>query len=319
MHSKPRILVTGATGFVGRAFLAEARSRGLNVRAVMRRENAAANDANAVVVDSIHSDTDWNRALSGCSVVVHLAARVHVMDHSAADSLEAYRVVNVEGTLNLARQAVLAGVKRFIFVSSIKVNGECTQIGKPYTVNDSPAFEDAYGLSKAEAEAGLKLLAHETGLELVIIRPPLVYGPGVKGNFSTMLRWLQLGVPLPLGASTSNRRSLVALANLVDLLVTCTDHPAAANETFLVSDGEDLSTTDLLLRLGGVMGKQVRLLPVPHVLLQAVAKLLGKGDIQQRLLGNLQVDISHTFQKLGWKPPICVDEGLRRAVRGLDE
>ena len=201
-------------------------------------------------------------------------------------------------------------------MSSVKVNGEATHQGRPFTAEGEPAPEDAYGISKAEAEAGLKAISAKTGMELVIIRPPLVYGLGVKGNFAAMMRAVARGLPLPFGAVLDNRRSLVGLDNLVDLIVTCIDHPAAANQTFLVSDGEDLSTSDLLRRLGSAMDKPARLLNIPPALLGAAAALIGRRAVAQRLLGNLQVDISHTCRTLDWSPPVSVDEGLRRAVQG---
>ena len=260
--------------------------------------------------------SNWTDALSGVKVVVHLAARVHIMRDEAADPLAEFRRVNVEGTLNLARQAAEAGVRRFVYLSSIKVNGEQTLLGKPFTEQDLPTPLDPYGMSKYEAEEGLRKLAQKTGMEVVVIRPVLVYGPGVKANFLNMMRWLHKGVPLPLGA-IHNRRSLVALDNLVDLIVTCIDHPAAANQIFLVSDGEDLSTTELLRRMGLALGRPARLIPVPVSLLTAWAALLGRRDMAQRLCGSLQVDISKTQTLLGWKPPISVDEGLRRTAQGF--
>ena len=238
------------------------------------------------------------------------------MHDTDGDPLAAYRVVNTEGTINLARQAAAAGVRRFVFISSVKVNGEETSPGQPFTEEDEPAPLDPYGISKLEAEQGLRDLATATGMEVVIIRPPLVYGPGVKANFLTMMRWLNKGVPLPFGA-LDNRRSLVALDNLVDFIITCIDHPAAAKQTFLVADGEDLSTTELLRRVGRAMGKPVRLIPVPMGLLQAGARLLGKQEMARRLCGSLQVDITKARTLLGWKPPVAVDEGLRRAVAGV--
>lgn len=235
------------------------------------------------------------------------------MDDKTADPLQAFRKVNVQGTLALARQAALAGVRRFIFISSIKVNGEGTVLGKPYTPFDMPAPQDPYGISKMEAEHGLRELAGATGMEVVIIRPVLVYGAGVKANFRSMMSWLNKGVPLPLGA-IHNKRSLVSLDNLVDLIVTCVDHPAAANETFLVSDGEDLSTTEMLRRMGQALGKNARLLPVPAGLLEAGAAMLGKRAVAQRLCGSLQVDIRHTRETLNWNPPVSVDDGFRAAA-----
>jgi UDP-glucose 4-epimerase len=237
------------------------------------------------------------------------------MHDTAADPLTAFRAVNVEGTLNLARQAAAAGVKRFVFVSSVKVNGEATLPGQPFTADDAPAPLDAYGISKMEAEQALREIALQTGMEVVIIRPPLVYGPGVKANFAAMMRWLQRGVPLPLGA-IHNQRSLVALDNLVDLIVTCLTHPAAANQTFLVSDGEDVSTTELLRRMGRAMGRPARLIPVPVSWLKLAAALVGKRDVAQRLCGSLQVDIEKTRRLLGWTPPLTLDQGLKKAATG---
>jgi nucleoside-diphosphate-sugar epimerase len=235
------------------------------------------------------------------------------MHDESSDPLAEFRKVNVEGTLNLARQAAEAGVRRFIFISSIKVNGEGTPLGSPYRADAQPQPADSYGISKMEAEQGLRALAAETGMEVVIIRPTLVYGPGVKANFLSMMRWLHKGVPLPFGA-IHNQRSLVALDNLVDLIVTCIDHPAAANQTFLVSDGEDLSTTELLRRMATALGKPARLLPVPSWLLEAGASILGKKALSQRLCGSLQVDISKTRELLGWTPPLSVDAALRKTA-----
>jgi UDP-glucose 4-epimerase len=263
----------------------------------------------------LEPSTDWTVALEGVSAAIHCAARVHVMQETTADPLTEFRRVNVQGTLNLARQAAAAGVRRFVFVRSIKVNGESTQPGAPFKADDAPAPLDAYGVSKMEAEQGLRELAGQTGIEVIIIRPPLVYGPGVKANFAAMMHWLKRGVPLPLGA-IHNQRSLVALDNLVALLMTCLTHPAAANQTFMVSDGEDVSTTELLLRMGQAMGKPARLLPVPASWLKLAAALIGKPDVAQRLCGSLQVDISKTRELLGWVPPVSLDEGLRRAAKG---
>jgi UDP-glucose 4-epimerase len=240
------------------------------------------------------------------------------MNDTESDPLAAFRRVNVDGTLALARQAIAAGVKRFVFISSIKVNGEGTPPGRPYSANDTPQPQDPYGTSKLEAETALQALARDTGLEVVIVRPVLVYGPGVKANFLNMMRWLDRGIPLPFGA-IDNRRSLVAVENLVDLVVTCIGHEAAANQVFLVSDGEDLSTTGLLRRMGQALGRPARLLPVPAGLLSAGAKALGKGSLSQRLCGSLQVDISKTRDLLGWRPPIDVDTALRAAARHYQE
>jgi len=311
-----RVLVTGANGFVGRALCAEALVCGMAVRGAVRRPCELPGETGLQILKDFDDRDGWNQALSGVGVVIHTAARAHVMNESNADPLAEFRRVNVRGTLDLATQAASAGVRRFLFISSIGVNGAETS-ARPYSATDEPKQQSAYAVSKYEAELGLQALATQTGMEVVIVRPPLVYGLGAPGNFGSLLRWLKRGVPLPLGAVTHNRRSFVALDNLVDLLVTCIDHPAAANQTFLVSDGEDLSTADLLRRLGQAMNKPARLFPVPPSLLQLGANILGKGDMAQRLLGNLQVDIGHTRNTLNWNPPISVDEGLRRAVAGL--
>jgi nucleoside-diphosphate-sugar epimerase len=314
-----KILLTGASGFVGKSALAEAKRRNVSIVPVFRSLESANifnfTSANCAVIPSLLADTNWQGALSGVDVVIHCAARVHALDDAELDTLATLRSVNLEGTLNLARQAALAGVKRFIFLSSIKVNGESTQPGRPFRANNVAAPEDAYGVSKAEAEAGLRRLSFETGMEVVIIRPPLVYGPGAKGNFSKLLRWIARGVPLPLYSVTTNRRSLVGLDNLIDLILTCVDHPKAANQTLLVSDGEDLSTADLLHRIGKSLNRPMRLIPVPVSILRIASLLLGKSSIAQRLLGSLQVDISKTCTLLNWKPPVSVDEGLRRAAQ----
>jgi UDP-glucose 4-epimerase len=286
------------------------------VRGITRASGYLPISVEKFAVDGIDGNTDWQDVLTGCEVVVHLAARVHVMAYTSANPLEAFRRVNVQGTLNLARQAAATGVRRFVFVSSIKVNGEATQPGCPFTADDAPAPLDAYGVSKMEAEQGLREIARQTGMEVVIIRPPLVYGPGVKANFAAMIRWLQRGVPLPLGA-IHNQRSLVALDNLVDLMVTCLTHPAATNQTFLVSDGEDVSTTELLRRMGQALGRPARLVPVPASILKLAAALVGKRDVAQRLCGSLQVDIEKTRKLLGWTPPLTLDQGLRKAAEGI--
>lgn len=307
-----RVLVTGATGFVGRAVLGRlAASADFEPVAAIRSHALpdCPQNVTAVRTAGLHADTDWSEALDQVAVVIHGAARVHVMNDTESDPLEAFRKVNVEGTLSLARQAASMGVRRFIFISSIKVNGEGTPINEPYLADAQPAPADPYGVSKMEAEQGLRDIAARSEMEVVIIRPTLVYGPGVKANFLSMMRWLYKGVPLPFGA-IHNRRSLVALDNLVDLIVTCIGHPAAANQTFLVSDGEDLSTTQLLIRMGQALGRPARLLPVPSVLLERGAQFLGKQALSQRLCGSLQVDITKTRELLGWTPPVSVDEAL---------
>ena len=312
-----KALVTGANGFVGLAVLQRlnAMSGVQAVGGVRRAAEFLDTVATVMEVGDLTAQTNWSLALAGMDVVVHAAARVHVMHNTEADPLTAFRAVNVAGTLNLARQAAAAGVKRFVFVSSVKVNGESTQTGRAFTETDAPNPQDAYGQSKHEAEVGLRQLAAETGMEVVIIRPPLVYGPGVKANFAALMHAVQRGWPLPLGA-VHNQRSLVALDNLVDFIVTCITHPQAANQTFLVSDGHDLSTTELVRGMAQAAGVTARLLPVPVWALQAGARLLGKGDAVQRLCGNLQVDISKARSLLGWVPPVSLEEGLRQAVKG---
>ena len=309
-----KLLVTGATGFVGSALSQSLDAqRNCVVAGVRVRSSKLSSGIIQVSVGDLLPDTDWSGALDGVDVVVHLAARVHIMQDVAADPLAEFRRVNVSGTLNLARQAAMAGVRRFVFVSSVKVNGESTLLGHPFFADDAPDPQDPYGISKYEAEVGLRELALSSGMEVVIIRPPLVYGPGVKANFASMMSLLDRGIPLPLGA-VDNKRSFVALDNLVDLIVTCLDHPAAANQTFLVSDGEDLSTTALLQRMGRALGKPARLIPVPVGVMEVAAKLLGKGDVAQRLFGSLQVDSSKTRDLLGWTPVVSVDEALRKTA-----
>jgi UDP-glucose 4-epimerase len=308
-----KVLVTGVSGFVGEALVSEAICRGLQVRGVARSGAKVINGIEIMVIDLLDGEVEWSAPLSNANVVIHLAARVHIMSDSAVDPLAEFRRVNVAGTLNLARHAATAGVKRFVFMSSIKVNGEQTKVEQPFTEDDTVNPCDAYGISKCEAEAGLRLIAKQTGMEVVIIRPVMVYGPGVKGNFLSMMHWLHKGIPLPLG-SIKNTRSFVALDNLVDFIITCLQHPSAANQTFLVSDGEDISTTQLLQFTASAMKVKSRLMPVPALMIEVAAKLLNRGDVAQRLCGNLQVDISKARQLLGWVPPISVKEGLQKAV-----
>ncbi|NBF03839.1 NAD-dependent epimerase/dehydratase family protein [Pseudomonas sp. Fl5BN2] len=303
-----RILLTGASGFVGRAVhdcLSKTTAHELVV-AVRKHIYGLPVTTSVAQIDQIDGATDWMHILVGCDVVIHAAARVHVMNDSSVDPLASFRKVNVEGTLNLARQAAQKGVRRFVFISSIKVNGEETSLDVPYTADAAPAPVDPYGISKMEAENGLMIIAAQTGMEVVIIRPTLVYGPGVKANFLNMMRWLHKGIPLPFGA-IHNRRSLVALGNLVDLIIVCIAHPKAANQKFLVSDGDDLSTTELLQRMARALRKPARLLPVPSVFLTVCAFFFGKKSLSQRLCGSLQVDISKNRELLSWTPPIAVD------------
>ncbi|MEC4747380.1 SDR family oxidoreductase [Methylomicrobium sp. Wu6] len=308
-----KLLVTGANGFIGRLLCAALINRQGSVKAAARNAGEAAPNIDTIAVGNIDGSTDWSMALQGIEVVIHLAARAHIMRDTAADPLAEFRKVNVDGTLNLAGQALQASVKRFIFISSIKVNGEATSPGRPFHADDAPTPEDAYGLSKREAEDGLRELCADSTMEFVIIRPPLVYGPGVKGNFFSMMRWLDKGIPLPF-ASIQNRRSLVAADNLVDLIITCIGHPMAANQIFLAGDGEDLSTPELLKRTAAALGKRARLLPVPTALLAFAARCLGKTAAVQKLCGSLQVNIQKTRSMLGWRPPVGVDQALRASA-----
>jgi len=309
--SSKTFLVTGGSGFVGRALIDRLASiSDFTVIAPIRNVvESFPTGVRSLSFSGLDADFDWRDTLIGVNVVVHSAARVHVMNDVSTDPLAEFRKVNVDGTLNLARQSAAAGVRRFIYISSIKVNGEGTTGGKTYAADDTPAPVDPYGISKLEAEIALQALVASTGMELVIIRPALVYGPGVKANFLSMMRWLYRGVPLPFGA-IHNQRSLVALDNLVDLVVTCSEHPAAANQVFLASDGQDVSTTELLRKLAASLGKPARLLPVPAGLMIAAATLLGRRALADRIFGSLQVDISKNRQLLGWKPPVTLDQAL---------
>lgn len=291
---KTSLLITGGTGFIGKALVER-----------LSKEQVR-------VATRAHS-TDWHEELEGVNTVVHLAARVHVMRDNALDPLAEFRAVNVTETLNLARKSASGGVRRFVFVSSVKVNGESSPPGRGFVETDAPNPQDAYGLSKHEAERGLRRLATDTGMEVVIIRPPLVYGPGVKANFAALMRAVQRGLPLPLGA-VHNLRSLVGLDNLVDFIVTCTTHPLAGNQTFLVSDGRSLSTTELVRGLAQAAGVPSRLIPLPMWALRAGGAIFGRRNAVDRLCGNLQVDISKARNLLNWVPPVSVEEGLRRAV-----
>jgi nucleoside-diphosphate-sugar epimerase len=308
------ILVTGANGFVGQSLCTTLFNLNFKVLAAVRPHKGTLKDIKSIEIDELDSKTVWRNALIECSHIIHLAARVHVMHDDVANALELYRKVNVEGTLNLAMQAAAAGVKRFIFISSIKVNGESTLLGAPFCADNSPNPRDPYGISKLEAEEGLKKIAFQTGMEIVIIRSPLVYGPRVKANFFSMMSWLRRGIPLPLGGVTKNRRSFIFVDNLVDLIVTCINHPAAANQLFLVSDDEDLSTAGLLKRMASALRQPLRLIFVPSSFIMLGAWLIGKPDIARRLCGSLQVDIKKTKDLLGWSPPVSVEEGLHRTA-----
>ncbi len=310
-----RVLVTGANGFVGAALCERLAEQGIETRAAVRTGGVARNHSLAVPtveIGDIHAGTDWSTALAGVTHVVHLAARVHVMRELARDPLADFRAVNTAATTNLARQAAAAGVRRFVYVSTIKVNGERTS-DRPFCAENQPQPEDAYAQSKLEAELALTGISQHSGLEVVIVRPPLVYGPGVKGNFLAMLRVIQKGWPLPL-ASCDNRRSFIGLTNLVSLLEKCVTHPAAAGQVFLAADGEDLSTPELLHRVARAFGRKARLLPFPPDLLRLAARMAGRPGIYERLCGSLQVDAGKVRELLGWKPPSSVDAELARTA-----
>ena len=286
-------MLTGATGFIGKALLEclVTDTSYTPVAAIRGNYIDFPYNVPSIPIGDISPVTDWSEALSGTEFVIHTAGRAHVLKETADNPLVEYRRINTECTLNLARQAANLGIRRFVFISSIGVNGNYNI--RPFTEQDIPNPVEPYAISKLEAEQGLREIAAETGMDVVIIRPPLVYGPEAPGNFGRLMRVVYKGIPLPLGA-IHNKRSFVALDNLVDLIVTCIEHPAAANQTFLAGDGEDLSTTDLLRRIGEALGKPARLIPVPARLLMAAAAMLGKRDVAQRLLVSLQVDISKT-------------------------
>lgn len=310
-----RTLITGANGFVGQRLvqLMAEQAEGEVVACVRNAPAQRIGGVRYLPQNQSLEQADWPAAMPGVSAVVHLAARVHMMNDRASDPLQAFRHVNVEGTMRLAEAAASAGLKRFVFVSSVKVNGESTVPSRPFKPGDAAAPVDPYGVSKHEAETALQALGQRSGMEIVVVRPTLVYGPGVKANFRSMMGWLHRGIPLPLGA-IDNRRSLVAQDNLCSLLQACLSHPAAPGHTFLASDGEDVSTTELLRRLGLALGRPARLLPVPPAALRLALGALGKSSIAQRLLGSLQVDSSSARAVLGWQPPLTLDEGLQRAA-----
>lgn len=296
-----RFFVTGASGFVGSALSSELRVRGIDVHSISRTQQ------------EIDGSTDWRDALQGVSVVIHLAARVHVMHESAVDPLAEFRKVNVEGTEHLARSAAAAGVKRLVYVSSIKVNGEETIGGQRYSEVSAPFPADPYGISKWEAEQALQRVAAETGLEVVVIRPPLVYGMGVKGNFAQMLSAVSMRIPLPF-AAVRNQRSLIYVGNLVDALIECATHPAATGNVYLVSDNDDVSTPELLRRLGDAMGRPARIFPSPIWLLSMTGKIAGRRDQLLRLMGSLQIDSHKICSELNWKPPYSLQQGLQKTA-----
>lgn len=309
-----RIAVTGASGFVGQALCNVLAKTGWTVHALTRKlaDTGIHSNVQQMEIADIRDIQQCASAMQGCNVIVHLASRVHVMHETAEDPLAIFREINVDATLGLARVAIKANVKRFVFLSSIKVNGEATS-AYPFDHASHPAPLDPYGISKMEAEQALRTLAQDSGMEIVIIRPPLVYGPRVGANFLRLMRLVALGVPLPL-ASINNRRSMVYLGNLVDLIRVCSTHPDAAGETFLAADGDDVSTPELMRRLAAAMGVKARLFPFPPSLLSVAARCLGKGAEADRLLWSLQVDPSHAVQRLNWRPPFTLDQGLQETA-----
>lgn len=312
------VLVTGASGFIGKHLIADLLRRSIKVRVACRQEAECKLSADNLEVVYLSGPgaaaKDWAGAVANCSAVIHLAARAHVLHGRHEDPDRAFRLANVDYARACGEAAAIAGVKRFIFMSSLGVHGG-TSGAEPIQVESPFRPHTPYACSKAEAEQVLAAVVHGSDMKMTVIRPPLVYGPGAPGNFGLLVRAVASGLPLPLGSITNNRRSFVAIDNLVDLIVTCLTHPAAANQTFLVSDREDISTAELLRRLGSMMGKSARLIPVPVAWLAFGAKLLGKREMLQSLCGSLQVDISKTCTLLNWKPPVSVDEGLRRAAQ----
>jgi nucleoside-diphosphate-sugar epimerase len=309
------ILVTGSTGFLGRSLIGKLSPHSVSVLGRHRLESDESEHHYGV----IDNKSSYAKALINIEVLIHCAARVHTMDENTSNPLEAFREVNTLGTLNLAKQAAASCVKRFIFISSIKVNGESTELGLPFKADDIFIPKDPYGLSKYEAEIGLRKIAEETGMEVVIIRPPLVYGPGVKANFASMMKWVNRGLPLPLGGIDGNKRSLVSVDNLVDLIVTCIDHPNAINQTFLISDDDDVSTTQLLANMAIALDSPNRLIPIPSKWFTVAAELIGKPAISQRLCGSLQVDISKTKELLNWQPPFSGAESMKKTANAFIE
>ena len=308
-----KFLVTGANGFVGKALCAELLRQGETVRAAVRSANATVEDVEMAVVGSIDGDTDWADALRGADVVIHLAARVHVMKDTAVDPLAEFFKVNLYGTSNLAQQAACAGVKRLVYVSSVKVNGEQTTEAQPFAESEEPNPQDPYAISKWRAEQDLQRIAQETGLEVVIVRPPLVYGPGVKGNFISLLAAIDRGIPLPL-AGANNVRSLVYVDNLADALIACATHPAAAGQTYLVSDGDDVSTAILVEKIARALGRNSRAFYFPLALLRAMAAALGRAERVDRLFGSLRVNDEKLRRELCWSPPYKLEQGLRKTA-----
>ncbi|MGA9753512.1 MAG: SDR family oxidoreductase [Desulfobaccales bacterium] len=308
-----KILVTGANGFIGRQLCRSLSQQGFWVRAAIRQTAIApADDLHYVAVGDIGPDTDWTEALRGVHLVVHLAGRAHIMRDSASSPMAEYERINTLGTMRLAQMAAAAHVKRFIFLSSVKVNGEETH-DQPFVETDRPAPQDFYAMSKWRAEEGLLHIHQQGRLPVVIIRPPLVYGPGVRANFLQLIRWVDSGLPLPLG-KIKNKRSLVGLRNLVDFIMICLHKPSAVGEIFLVSDQEDLSTSNLVQRIGGFLGRSTYLIPIPYPIMSIIAQITGKKDAFDKLCRSLQVNIEKASNVLHWKPPFSINEELEQTI-----
>jgi nucleoside-diphosphate-sugar epimerase len=308
----PNVVLTGASGFVGAAMVQRLKAEGLQVSAVYRSQPATQEEGMVSHVLDIGPEADWSNVLQRCDIVIHLAARVHVMKDTVADPLTEFRRANLDSTINLARQAASAGVKRFVYLSSIKVNGEATTAA-PFSASDRPAPQDPYGISKWESEQALHAISANSGMEVVIIRPPLVYGPGVKANFLALLGIVNRALPLPLG-QVHNHRSMVYLGNLVDAIYHSAIDPRAAGKTFLVADGQDVSTPELIRMLAAAMGRPYRVFDFPVKLLRGLAALIGKSSSIDRLTQSLVVDSSEIRQQLHWSPPYTLDQGLQDTV-----
>ncbi len=305
------IFITGANGFVGQTLCKTLSNNGEYVIASIRNSNMNI-QANKVIVSQLDTNTDFTNILQITDVIVHLAARTHVLNDQSTNPYQTYAAINIDATKNLATQAISAGVKRFIFLSSVKVNGEQTN-EKPFNELDIAKPEDNYGKTKHLAEEMLKELTQYTSMELVIIRPPLVYGHGVKANFDKLIRLCKISIPLPFG-TISNQRSIIYIENLIDFIVSCVRHPLAANQTFLISDDDDVSTTQLIRSIRQVLGKPLLLIPVPQKWLVGILNLRGKKSLAIRLCGNLQVDIGKAKLLLGWKPPYTFSEGIHKTI-----
>jgi nucleoside-diphosphate-sugar epimerase len=315
---KHRILVTGASGFVGKALVKNALENGMVVNLSSRQSLTSTHlHQKYFLAEDLSPTIDWKSELKDVLYVVHCAGRVHVKNDKESDPLAIFRKINVGGTLNLARQAAASGVKRFVFISTIGVNGPQTKTGAPFKEVDEPQPHNAYAISKLEAEKGLFDIAKSTGMDIVVIRPPLVYGYKAPGNFGLLMRVLLRGWPLPFGG-IKNLRSFVALDVLVDFILTCLAHPNAANQIFLVSDDHDVSTSELLISLTREAGMPCHLLPVPMWFLKLCSMIVGKRNMMLSLCGNLQLDISKARNVLGWRPPFSFNEGIRRAVNKGD-